>query len=433
MVSGYAFEPIYYLMNVVSEVLQNIVNAINSIRKMFDYIRSQMAKIFEEIMGKVLNFIVPILKMIVVLKDMISKSQGIMTGGLYTGLGVYMTLKAALGAILQLIIIILIVLAALIVVFWIVPFTWGLAAAMTAVFIAISVPLLIIMIFFMRTLDIHTDLQIPGVPSCFDPDTIISLKKGLRRIKDIQIGDKLADGGIVTAIMKMSSKKQEMYKLNNILVSGTHMVSYKGEWIPIAKHPRSIAQRNYKSPFIYCFNTTEKTIEINNTVFSDWDELNRNEINEIRQKCKLYLPADFQVSDIHKYLDSGFSEDTLIKTYYGEKVPISEIEVNDTLQFGEKVIGVVKIDAQNIEALYKYKIGNNYFECTPNTEICDCDLGIVNLMNEEGIPVEKGKYLYNIITNKHTFIINNTTFMDYTAALEKYLDIDSVKLYYSAI
>ena len=335
MVSGYAFEPIYYLMNVLSEIFQNIVNAINSIRKMFDYMRSQMAQIFKEIIGKVLNFIVPILKMVIVLKDMISKSQGIMTGGLYTGLGVYMTLKAALGAILQLIIIILIVLAALIVVFWIVPFTWGLAAAMTAVFIAISVPLLIIMIFFMRTLDIHTDLQIPGVPSCFDPDTIIPLEKGLRRVKDVQIGDELSDGGIVTAIMKMSSNNQEMYKLNKIIVSGTHMVMHKGKWIRVAQHPKSILLKDYACPFIYCFNTTQKTVVINNTVFSDWDELNNYEIDEIRQKCKAYLPYNFHTSDIHKYLDSGFSEDTLIKTYYGEKVPISEIEINDILQFGE--------------------------------------------------------------------------------------------------
>ena len=51
----------------------------------------------------------------------------------------------------------------------------------------------------------------------------IKLKNGeIKQIKDISIGDTIIDGGKVTATFKSTSKNQEMYVLNDILVTGEH-------------------------------------------------------------------------------------------------------------------------------------------------------------------------------------------------------------------
>ena len=54
---------------------------------------------------------------------------------------------------------------------WILPFTWPAAAAMTALFVAVAVPLAIIAISLGDVLHITSSKNIPGKPGCFDEDT----------------------------------------------------------------------------------------------------------------------------------------------------------------------------------------------------------------------------------------------------------------------
>ena len=54
------------------------------------------------------------------------------------------------------------------------------------------------------------------------------LQEGLGGIRDI-----LIDGSIITAKIKVTSKDLDMYILNGIIVSESHVIKYNNEWIHV--------------------------------------------------------------------------------------------------------------------------------------------------------------------------------------------------------
>ena len=68
---------------------------------------------------------------------------------------------------------------------WIVPFTWGAAAAMTAIFVAVAVPLAVLAVVMHDVFNLHFIGS--GKPHCFSGDTIIKTKDGDIQIKDIRL------------------------------------------------------------------------------------------------------------------------------------------------------------------------------------------------------------------------------------------------------
>ena len=98
------------------------------------------------------------------MRDLFAKVQGVAVAGLYTVLGSYYTLKSALGAVMELCIIFLVTMAAIIVGFWMMPWTWGIAAGLTAVFISISIPLIVMTVWLSKIMNIQTSRSPPGKP-----------------------------------------------------------------------------------------------------------------------------------------------------------------------------------------------------------------------------------------------------------------------------
>lgn len=98
-----------------------------------------------------------------------------------------------------------------------------------------------------------------------------------------------------------------MYELNDILVSDSHMLCYTGKWIPVKDHPDARIVKTYDKPYLYCFNTSTKRIQLNGITFTDWDEL--------------YGPRlTYKKEDIHKTLHCGLSQNTKIKMEDGREI-----------------------------------------------------------------------------------------------------------------
>jgi hypothetical protein len=95
----------------------------------------------------------------------------------------------------------------------------------------------------------------------------------------------------------------------------------------VGNHPDAL-NIDYDKPFLYCLNTNNKVIELNNLVFSDWDEL-------INSK---YQNLDNIVGDM------GFDENTGIqlcnRTYCK---PIKYVNIGDILENNTMVYGLVQI------------------------------------------------------------------------------------------
>ena len=423
-ITGMAVEPITFVTNMLNDMANKIKEDIQNIRGMFDKVRSMFQEISQEIMGRVINIMIPLQQIIISFKDLMGKIQGTMTAGLFTLLGSYYTLKSLMGAIAQFIISILIALAAMIAVFWVIPFTWGFAIANTAIFIALAIPMIIILAFMMDVLHVQTSLSIPSV-KCFDENTLITMHdNSCKKICDIKIGDILLGNNEVTACIKVQTKGSDMYNLDDIIVSDSHIVKYKNSWISVSQHPDSIKYAFYDKPYLYCLNTTNKTIIINDFVFTDWDEIYDNDITIIKNNDIIKIN---ELSDIHTYLDGGFSGSTKIRLKNNCYKEIKDIIVGDILENGENVYGVVKINGNNIGEQCKYNLGKNLvFEGGSNIIIYDKNNSYDSTLkfdsSNKQLLNKKHDELYHLLTDTKTFYIEDIQFYDYNAAIDLLLE-----------
>jgi len=421
-ITGTAVEPLTFVVNIFKNMVAEIMDSIQFIRGMFDKIRTLFQTISEEIMGRILNFMIPLQKIIISFKDLLGKVEGSMTAGLFTLLGSYYALKSLMGAIAQFIIIILISLAVLIAIFWIIPFTWGFAISNTVIFIAIAIPMIIILAFFLDVLKVQPDLSIPQV-KCFDENTLIDMNDGTqKKISEIKNGDLLIDNNEVTSIIKVETKGSIIYNFNNIIVSDSHIVKYNKKWIRVSEHPDAI-KYNYNKPFLYCLNTSNKIIQINNIIFTDWDEIYEDKLIDV--KLNGHFPIK-KLNDIHTYLDSGFKGETKVQLKNKAYKEIKEIEVGDILLNGERVYGIVKINGSNLHKQFEYNLGNKLVvEGGPNLIICNEKINYNTTLTLENhfkkTLYKKHNQLYHLLTDSKTFYIDNIRFYDYNAAIDIFL------------
>jgi hypothetical protein len=381
-ITGYAVQPFNYLISALSSVFNEIQAAINTIRQFLSKLRTNIKNIAQEILSRILNILIPIQQIFITLKDSLSKVQGILTAGLYTALGSYYALQSLMGAILELIIKILITLAIIIVGLWILPFTWPAAASMTAVFIAISIPMTIIVLFMTEVLHIKTS-GIPKIPHCFDKNTFIKMNDGtFKCIIEIKVGDLLQNNNRVTSKIKVTSDGTIMYKLNNIIVSDSHIVKYKDKWIPVSLHPDKEIVENYNEPYLYCLNTVSKEIVINNIIFTDWDEIYDKTLETIIRVS----PGKY----IHE-LYSGFLSNT--KVFVNKQfTTIDKVNVGDQIN-GDIVYGIVELEYSNK----------------------------IIMLDENNILEQNSDKLYHLLTCSKKFTIGSQVFNDYNYFIDFYL------------
>ena len=446
-----AVSPLTFITSSLTMVANIIQNSINAIREMVNKVRNSLQSVTEEIMARLMNFIVPLQQVMIKIKDMLMKTQGVFTGVLYTLFGSYFTLKSLLGAIAQLVIKILIGLAVAIAILWLVPFTWGAAAVGTGVFAVIAAFMTYILVFMKDVLHVQSGLTIPKL-KCFDKNTLIKLKDGSeKKIIDICLGDILVNDGIVTAKFKVKTIGSQMHVLNNVIVSDTHKVLYNNKFIRVSQHPFARKMAFYDEKYLYCLNTSKKEIIINDVVFSDWDEVNTIEIKCLKNEAKNYTFLDETKSEnnenknytklvdekddllIHKYLDSGFISSTKIKLKNGEIKEINKVEINDVLENGEKVYGIVEIDGTKMDNQYIYYLGNNniiegasnlvFYDNNNNNKInTTLDLYLYTTNNCKKLRNKIDTKLFHLLTNKETFVVNGIKFKDYNASIDIFLE-----------
>uniref|UniRef100_A0A6C0KEG0 Uncharacterized protein n=1 Tax=viral metagenome TaxID=1070528 RepID=A0A6C0KEG0_9ZZZZ len=421
----YFTSPLYYLSDMVSNFYLMLMKVVQAFRSLAFYLRMKVMKIIEYMVARIYNVMIPVQRLFIKLKDTLKKTEGIMVTGLYTVFSTYLALKAFIGSFLQILIIILIIIVAVIIALWILPFTWPAAAALTAFFLLLAIPVGIVAGHMGHILNI-TSKSVPNKPGCFDKNTQIATKNGFQNISNIKSGTILKNGDRVTASFKIVNSN-DMYNFNNIIISGTHKVLHdiKG-WVFIKDHPESIKIENYYEPYIYCLSTESKRININNYKFLDWDDI--EPVDVIKLKNLDYLQTYSPLSDIHKFLESGIDGNSLIELDEGNEIKLKDVQVNDILRGGERVLATVEIDTKNISYIRKYYFNGFEIIGAPNLHICDADLGNFNTLDKFGKVIDRPQKLYHLITNNGFFIINGIRVRDYNSAIENILDIRD-KLY----
>ena len=436
-ITGYAVQPITYTTSLLQTGVGELMQAMEYMNIMMANIRTNISGMAQNTMGRIANVLVPLQRIMIMIKDFMEKIKAIFTSTLYTSLGTYYALQSFMGAIGQLLITILIILAVLIMGFWIVPFTWPLAITMTTIFVSVSIPLAIMLVFMTEVLNVNIDLEMPAVPSkpnmCFDPNTLLKMEDGsTKKIIDIRLGDVLEKNNIVTAKFVLDAANVQMYNLHNVIVSGYHPVKHDYLWIPVSKHPDAKPIEHYLESFIYCLNTSKKVIIIHDTIFSDWDEVYQKEMNCLKRVTREMYGDKSLVDEknewIHTYLDGGFAANTLVTLQNKQKVCMSNICIGDVLEHGEIVRGIVEIDGKHLLAQYRYNLGKKRKDGEKDEENCIIEGGpnlrfygtIGNNYFREIIP--KKDILYHLLTDTETFSIQHLVFCHYNSTLELFLE-----------
>ena len=455
-VASYAMQPYYYLTDMVTDEFNRITESVNAIRAMFDKMRNSVSDIGKDIMGRSLNITIPLVTLVINVIDMGRKIVGTLTASIYTIFGSYLGLQSVFLFLVKNLVLFLGVLAAAVVVLWLasiwVPPLAAAASLSTALFGALVVPTVVISEMMRDVLGLSGMPKPPKAPKkpkkamkklkklkkmfCFAGNTQIKIKgKGKKFISDLKPDDILFDGSVVTGIMKLSAAEQEIYNLNGVLVTGNHSVLHENNgWISVERHPDSVIFNNYKDEYVYCINTDTKIIKIGKNVYSDWDDLDDNDLADLAENCRenTPLPEKFSKKDIHKYLDAGFDENTTIELEDGRSVSIKDIEVNDILRFGEYVTGIIEISSSDMTGVGEYNIYEGCtLNCTGNIQLQD--LGNFNTFEIEPTSIKKTERVYHLLTDRGSFIVNGTRVGDYNTSLEKYLKCCFPKYLYNEI
>lgn len=407
-ITGSALDPFTYIISSLTTVYADIANSIAAIRAIVSNIRDSIMSIISDIMARVINIAIPFQNMYIVFNDIMAKINGVLSVLFMYVFGAYLTLQALLGAILQLIIYILIALAFVIVALWAGFFSWPLAFAFSLAFMVLAAIMISIIYTMTNVLKIHTD-GLPSLPSkpsssCFDENTnILMFDNSTKKISEIELGDILHNNNMVNAIFKLSSLNQEIYKVGSITVSGEHYILYNNKMIKVKECPISAKYYDYSNKYLYSLNTNKKTIPILSTegkeyIFCDWDDLYDDKLNKVINKlhCKLDISKDS--SNINKYLDIGFCENTIVCTKHMKKF-IADINIGDILDDSDNniVYGIVK------------KINKIEDEDDEDDED-DC------------------KMTYNLLTHNKFFTIYNKKnatykkYLDYNSCMDNFLD-----------
>ena len=221
-----------------------------------------------------------------------------------------------------------------------------------------------------------------------------------------QIDDLLKDKNKVTATLKLNATGVKMYNLNGVIVSDTHCVLYKDKWIFSYQHPHALPVSFYDEKFLYCLNTTNKTISINNMTFIDWDEIYDDVRERIMRNHSIHKNHDY-----HDKLDGGFTWDSMITMGDGTMKTIKDIQIGDVLKNNSIVDGLVEIDCPELQ--FTYYLGKNLkVDGGPNLKFKDSSDVVIKKQTK------RNERLYHLLTSSGTFECNNTILYDYNACID---------------
>jgi hypothetical protein len=355
--SGYMLQPVTYLVGSLGTIIQIVTKAINSVRVMFASMRDNIVNFVKLVMGKILNIIAPLIKILIALMDSLQKTQGVMATGVFTLLAMYDMIKSAIGATLEIMLTVLGYMTAAIAILWLIPLWWPIAAAATIAWFLAAVTLSIMIAVFVYMFGIRL-LKLPKGPkkphssSCFDKDVQVKMDNGqFKNMKDIQAGDILENGNRVTAKMQLNAVGIRMFNIGGIIVSESHIVKNGDKWLPVINHPDAQEIHGYNEPYLYCVNTNTKEIILNGLLFTDWDEIYDDSLRAVIETIPTNIfekDKKRQCTNIHRYLDVGFHKDAIIDLIDNTNKKIKEVNVGDTLLSGAKVYGIVEIETSEL-------------------------------------------------------------------------------------
>jgi len=217
---GYLLQPLTFITSSLTTSLGGFMGDIQNIRAMFNKIRTFFSSIIDSIFGVFLNLIIEFQRITIGIKDLIGKTIGIMVSLMYVMDGSIKTMNS----------------------------TWNGPPGQ----------------------------MVRSLGKCFHPCTYIKLKNGtIKYMKDIDLGDVLADDSIVESVLKIDNRRgrQSFYSIGDILVTGSHLVfdKSKNTFVKVENYINA-TKTNIVSDSFTCLITDTHKIPIKDEIFWDWED-----------------------------------------------------------------------------------------------------------------------------------------------------------------
>jgi len=224
---GYLLQPLTFITNSLGNMVGSFMTEINSIRAMFNKIRTFFSSIIESVFGVFLNLVIEFQKITIGIIDLIGKTIGMMVSIMYILDGSIKTMNS----------------------------TWNGPPGQL----------------------------VRALGKCFHPNTILNLANGNRvAMKDINLGDILENGAMVESILKIDNKREPIplyiiksqdNKKSDIYVTGSHLVfDKKSEQFIKVENYEKASLTSLKIDWFSCLITSNHKIPINNEIFWDWED-----------------------------------------------------------------------------------------------------------------------------------------------------------------
>lgn len=390
-------QPLFEIFKLITDALTQSISGLFNMRGMFDLMWKKwtsMADIFtRRFHGVFHNFRLTFTK----IYHSMEKSYAIAMASVYAGISTIHTMTSFLDLILKIVITILIIIVAMVILLFFV--------------LAPTIPLILTVIGVVAATAMGGAVGGMAGAFCFTGDSRILTPDGLIRIDQIKVGQTLSATNQVTGVLKFISNKYDLYYLDGIAVSGTHIVFYKNKPIHVKDHPNA-----YQLPSafekLYCLITSEHTIpivgDLETHIFADWEELETDEelkswYAEVYEHLNGTRATAAPSEDVINS-ESAVAEGTFIATQYGP-TPIERL-IPGHLVFAAdgslaKVLGIVKLDSLSVQSVAKYG----------DTTISSGSWVLDNNTWDHPIPTEeapRNKTWYSLFTDKGTFRVETS-------------------------
>jgi len=244
---------------------------------------------------------------------------------------------------------------------------------------------------------------------CLRKDTPITMKDGSEKpVCEIKVGDKVKKGGKVLAVHLFSGKNVQMYLYKNkLVVASSHLILEDGKWIRMkdSKYAKPLDKGEKE---IYCLSTKKGKIFIKGNLFADYMETETPEqmtyiLNIIMEHLN-NKPSNLTGKNEKVW---GFQKDTLVLLKSGITKKIKDLKLGDNLGNNNIVEGVTKIYGRNVKLF-----NHNGTVCSGNVIVRNNNKW--KLIKDIGKPLKKKKsVLYHVFTTGGEITINNNLCKDY--------------------
>jgi len=279
--------PISALFGKQVNLAGSALDMVNTVRKLAATMYESFSKYLMKFYGEFNRSVYEISRIIQYFRMAMRRANAMAMSMLYTGITMFRGMINTIQFIIKVILIICGIMLAIIIIliFVLFPFIPMILAVLGAIVAAV----LSLTTIIGGSLASEASSKMGGF--CFSETCEIIVKEHnkeqTKSVKDIKIGDELSNNcGKVTAIILMNGKDVELYTINGVIVSGSHLVlGLDNQWKSVSSDERAKKVVN-TSNILYCFNTTTHSIpvfspelqEISNPImFRDWEEFDDND------------------------------------------------------------------------------------------------------------------------------------------------------------